>query len=266
MTSPETFQIPLEAAEIYEAKLVPAIFAEWAPHTVEAARVEPGDRVLDVACGTGIVARTAAEVVGPSGSVAGIDLNTAMLTVAARVRPDIEWLQGSVDQLPFPSGSFAAVMCQMALMFFPDRRRALMEMKRVTRPGGNVAIVVPASLNQQPAYRQFVDIAARHAGEEARLLLSTYWACGDVDALIAAMNDAGFEECDARTRTGTARFDSADDLVVTEVEGSPLAERIDAVAYADIRRDAAREMLRFETGPGRFEIPLVCHVVSGRVG
>jgi ubiquinone/menaquinone biosynthesis C-methylase UbiE len=265
MTSTESFQIPPEAAEAYEAKFVPAIFAEWAPHTVDAAGVGPGDRVLDVACGTGVVARTAAGVVGPDGRVTGVDLNQAMLTVAARVAPGIEWHQGDVAALPFPDASFDASMCQMALMFFPDRTRAIEEMARVTRPGGRVAIVVPAGLSQQPAYRQFVDIAARHAGDEARPLLSTYWNCGDLDALAAMMEDVGLVSNEARTKSGPARFDSPEDLVVTEVEGSPLAEQISDDAYAAIRRDVGAEMARYVTADGRFEIPIVCHVVSGRV-
>ena len=82
----EAFQISLAAAETYEAMFVPALFGEWAAHTVEAADLEPGQSVLDVACGTGVVARAAADVVGPA-RVVGIDLNDSMLAVARRSRP-----------------------------------------------------------------------------------------------------------------------------------------------------------------------------------
>ena len=81
---------------------MPAFFAQWAPSLCEAAGIAAGQRVLDVACGTGIVARTAAEIVGPA-NVVGVDLNEAMLTVARRVRPDIDWRQGDVAALPFPT-------------------------------------------------------------------------------------------------------------------------------------------------------------------
>ena len=90
-SSSESFQIPIEAAEFYESAFVPAFFAQWAPLLCDAAGVAPGQRVLDVACGTGIVARTAADRSAPSGSVVGVDLNEAMLTVARRVCPDIEF-------------------------------------------------------------------------------------------------------------------------------------------------------------------------------
>ncbi|HEX2072320.1 MAG TPA: methyltransferase domain-containing protein, partial [Geodermatophilus sp.] len=167
MTTTERFQIPLGAAELYEARFVPAIFAEWAPLLATVAGVRPGQAVLDVACGTGIVARTVADRLGGTGRVVGVDLNEAMLTVARRVRPDLDWRPGDAADLPFPDGSFDAVLCQMALMFFPDRTAALREMARVARPGGTVAVVVPASLDAQPAYRPFVEMAARHAGPEA---------------------------------------------------------------------------------------------------
>jgi len=266
MSSQETFQIPLRAAEAYETKFVPSIFAEWAPIILDAAGVVDGSRVLDVACGTGVVARTAAGIVGVDGAVVGVDLNEAMLTVAARVRPDLSWRQGTVDALPFPDGAFDATVCQMAFMFFPDRRRAFAEMARVTRTGGAVAIVVPASLDSQPAYRVFVDVAARHAGDEARRLLSTYWNCGDLDALAGTMREAGLTNIDARTRTGTARFDSAEDFVVTEVEGSPLVERLEPDVYRGIKGDVGTEMAEYATTAGTFEIPLVCHVVTARAG
>lgn len=261
MTTQESFQIPPEAAEMYEAKFVPAIFAEWAPHILDAASVSAGNRVLDVGCGTGIVARTAAERVGDAGAVVGLDLNEAMLTVARRIAPEIEWLQGSVDGLPFEGGTFDATLCQMALMFFPDRRRALAELARVTRTGGRVAVVVPAGLEAQPAYRRFVDVAARHAGDEARSLLAAYWSCGDLGVLAATMRSAGLDVVESRSRTGTARFESAEDFVATEVEGSPLVERIDDETYSSIRRDVADEMAGYSAG-GRFEVPLVCHVVA----
>ncbi|HET9444429.1 MAG TPA: methyltransferase domain-containing protein, partial [Acidimicrobiales bacterium] len=217
----ETFQIPLEAAEAYEARFVPALFAEWAPHLVDMADVSPGQAVLDVACGTGIVARTAAPRVVPGGRVVGLDLNEAMLTVARRVSPDLEWRRGDAAALPFADGEFDVVVCQMALMFLPDRLAAVREMARVTAAGGTVAFSVPDRLPAQPAYGPFVDLCAEHAGPEALSLLGTYWSCGDLDDLVALAGAAGLEVLTTRTRAGTARFASVDEFVATEVEGTP---------------------------------------------
>ncbi len=260
-SSSETFQISLEAAEVYEAKFVPALFAEWAPHLVDMADVDAGHSVLDVACGTGIVARTAADRVGPSGRVVGLDLNPAMLTVAGRLRPDIEWRQGDVAALPFADRSFDVVLCQMALMFFPDPAAALREMGRVATAEGVVGVVVPSSLASQPAYGPFVELAARHAGPEAVSLLSTYWRCGDLDELRTTVEAAGLRIVATRTRLGTAYFGSPDELVTTEVESSPLIDRIDATTYLRIREGAGTVLAPFVTASGGLEAPIECHIV-----
>jgi ubiquinone/menaquinone biosynthesis C-methylase UbiE len=263
-SAPETFQLSIAAAEAYESRFVPALFAEWAPCLVELAGVAPGQAVLDVACGTGIVARTAADVLKEQGRVVGLDLNDAMLTVARRVRPQIEWRQGDAATLPFPDGSFDTVLCQMALMFFPDRARALEEMRRVVTPGGTVAVVVPGRLSSQPAYGPFVAMTARHAGPEAVSLLSTYWACGDLDELTALVESAGLDVVRTRTRLGTARFESIDAFVATEVEGTPLIDRISKDVYARIREDAREVLGPFTTPAGRVEAPLEGHLVAAR--
>jgi ubiquinone/menaquinone biosynthesis C-methylase UbiE len=260
----ETFQIPPEVAELYEARFVPALFAEWAPRLVDVAGVRPGMHVLDVACGTGIVARTAADVVGPTGRVLGLDLNEAMLAVARRVRPDVEWHQGDAADLPFADSTFDAVLCQMALMFFPDRAGAVAEMRRVARPSGSVALCVPASLPEQPAYGPFVDLAARHAGPEAMSLLSTYWACGDRRELGALLEDSGLQLTETRTVRGCARFDSAEQFVATEVESTPLVERLSERDYDAIKTGARTLLAPFAVAGGGLEVPLVAHLAAAR--
>ena len=266
-TPTEDFQVSPEAAEVYEARFVPGIFAERAPHTLDAARVGTGQAVLDVACGTGVVARAAVERVGPSGSVTGVDLNEAMLTVARRLAPAVDWHRGDVAALPFDDDRFDAVVCQMAMMFFPDPVAALTEMARVARPGGTVAVLVPASVASSPGYSRFADVVARHAGRDAVELVSTYFALGDLDRLRRHCADAGLDRLDASTRTGHARFGSVDEFVATEVEGSPLIERIDDATYGAIRRDCAVDLAEFVVDDdGAVAIPFDCHAVSGRVG
>lgn len=261
--SAESFQIPIEAAEAYEAAFVPAFFAQWAPILCDAAGVTAGQRVLDVACGTGIVARTAAERVGAA-NVVGVDLNEAMLTVARRVRADIDWRQGDAAALPLPDDSFEAVVCQMALMFLPDRPGALREMARVATPQGTVAVLVPAALDVQPAYGPFVDMAAHHAGPEARSLLSSYFACGDLDQVSTLFDEAGLRVSATGTHRGTARFPSVDALVTTEVDSTPLRERITPEIYDLLRDDARTVLATFTANDGRLEAPFVVHVVVAR--
>jgi len=263
-SSTETFQISVAAAEVYESRFVPAFFAEWAPHLVDFAGVAAGQAVLDVACGTGIVARTAADRLGATGRVVGLDLNEAMLTVGRRLRPDIEWQQGDAVALPFPDGSFDTVLCQMALMFFPDRAKALREMRRVVTADGTVAVLVPARLQSQPAYAPFVEMAARHAGPDAASLLSTYFACGELGEFTALVESAGLRVVGTRTRLGRAKFGSVDEFVATEVESTPLIGRISQEVYGRIR-EGAREVLRpFTAAAGPVEIPLEGHLVAAQ--
>ncbi len=264
MSQPETFQIPLETAETYESRFVPAIFADWSMPVIEAAGIGPGTRVLDVACGTGIVARTAAPLVGADGQVVGVDLNPAMLAVAERVAPTVEWRQGPADELPVETGSFDVVTCQMAMMFFPDRRAALVEMARAVGPGGRVVVMVPAGLADQPAYGPFVEAVVDRAGDWTRSLVEAYWNCGDLDELSEVVADAGLEVVDRRTRVGTARFASASDFVLTEIEATPLAGRVDADTVAAIVGDVGTALARIAVPEGPFEIPLVGHIIVAR--
>jgi SAM-dependent methyltransferase len=259
----ESFQIPIEAAEAYEAAFVPAFFAQWAPILCDAAGIGRGQRVLDVACGTGIVARTAADRIGPE-NVVGVDLNEAMLTVARRVRPEIDWRQGDVAALPLPDAGFDAVLSQMAMMFFPDRVHALREMARVAKPTGTIAVIVPSSLDAQAAYGPFVDMAVGHAGAEARSLLSTYFACGHLTDLERWFADAGLRVSATGQHLGWARFPSVDALVATEVQSTPLGERITAEVYDRIVEGARDVLAEFTAADGSLSAPFEVQVIVGR--
>ena len=261
MSAPvETFQISDEAAEFYEAKFVPSIFAGWAERLVDAADVRPGASVLDVACGTGIVARRARDRMEGQCTVTGLDLNEAMLTVARRVARGIEWRQGDAAALPFADGSFDVVLCQAALMFFPDRTGALAEMRRVLAPGGTVAVAVPGRLEASTAYARFVEVTVRHAGPEAHDLLAGYFALGDLDHLRSLFEAAGLPVTATSSRVGTATFDSADDFVATEISASPLGERITPEVYDLILADMRPALEPFVT-PHGVAAPLEAHVV-----
>jgi SAM-dependent methyltransferase len=263
MTGPvETFQLSVEAAEVYEASFVPALFAEWAPHLVEAAGVVGGQAVLDVACGTGVVARTAADRMGGRGRVVGLDLNEGMLAVAGRLRPDIEWRRGDAADLPFEPGSFDVVLCQSALMFFPDRAGSLREMARVAAAGGTVAVQVWDRLEAQEGYGAMYGAFARHLGPEAAELESSYWSLGDLDLLGSLFAAAGLAVTATRTRVGTVRFPSAAVAITTEIDATPLAERISKATYDRLVEAAVEAMRPFTVDGGRVELPLKGHLVT----
>lgn len=261
----ETFQIPLAAAEYYEARFVPDFFAQWAPRLCSATRTSAGERVLDVGCGTGIAARTAADLVGPTGQVTGLDCNTAMLAVAARVRPELSWQPGHAGALPFSPASFDVVLCQMALMFFGDREGSLREMARVTAPGGRVGVLVPSELGRQAMFARFVEVAVHHAGPEAEPLLSSYFACGAVDELSDLVERAGLRVMTQRVETGHYRAPSVEAVVANEVESTPLRERIDDDLYARLREDARSVLAPYTTPDGRFDAPFAVNLVVATV-
>jgi SAM-dependent methyltransferase len=261
MSEPETFQLSDEAAEVYEAKFVPALFAKWAPHLVDATGVAPGQTVLDVACGTGIVARHVADRLHGRGRVVGVDVNAGMLAVARRLRPDIEWRRADAADLPFPDASIDRVLCQAALMFFQAPRQALREMARVVTPAGRVGLQVWGALEAQAGWAPFYDVIRRHAGPDAIDLVGSYWRLGDLDALTALCAEVGLPIQDVRTRHDTATFASVEEFVSTEVAGTPLQERIDEQTHADIVADARTALASFRTPTGSLEVPISGHIL-----
>ena len=264
-SSAETFQqVSLAIAETYEAKLVPAVFGEWAPHLCDVAGVAPGQSVLDVACGTGIVARTAAERVVPGGRVVGVDLNEAMLAVARRLRPDLEWRHGDAAALPFADAAFDVVVCQAAMMFFPEAERALREMGRVVRERGTIALQVWGTLESSPGYARFAEVIARHAGADAVTLFDSYWRLGDLHELLALCESSGLRVTSTRARLGSVRFASIDEFVRTEAEATPLLERIDDDTYRRIREDAGEALRAFLTASGDVAVPIAGHLLTAR--
>jgi SAM-dependent methyltransferase len=259
----ETFQLSVEAAEVYESQFVPALFAEWAPHLVTAGGVAPGQAVLDVACGTGVVARTAADRMAGRGRVVGLDINEGMLAVAKRLRPDIEWRQGDAAGLPFEPGSFDVVLCQAALMFFPDRAGALGEMARVATDGGTVAVQVWDRLEAQAGFGAMYEAFTEHLGPAAAELESSYWVLGDLDLVGSLFEAARLRVTGTRTRVGIVRFDSAEEAVATEIQATPLAERIDPDSYQRILEAGAEAMRPFVVDGGQVELPIGGHLVTG---
>lgn len=260
----DDFQLSLEAAEVYEAQFVPALFGRWAPHLVRAAGVRPGQSVLDVACGTGVVAREAARLMQGRGRVVGLDVNAGMLAVARRVSPDLEWVEADAVALPFPDRSFDVVLCQAGLMFVPDPGHALREMARVAAPEGTVAVQVWDELRAQTAWAPFYEVVGRHAGPDAVDLISTYWRLGDLAELTEGITAAGLRVLDTLTRTDTAAFPSVEGFVSTEVDGTPLRQRLSEDAYARILEDTRKVLEPFRTVDGRLELPMRGHIVTAR--
>ena len=191
------------AAECYERYFVPAIGRPAAEGLLAVADPRPGERVLDVACGTGIVARLAAEAVGPGGAVAGVDLAPDMIDVAraapAPPTPPIDWRVGDATSLPFPDGGFDLVTCQMGLMFVPDRAAAVAEMRRVLVPGGRLAVTTPGRI--QPPFEAMERAIATHIDPGLSGFVRAVFSMDDPDVHAGLLRDAGLTDVAAREVT-----------------------------------------------------------------
>jgi len=212
-------QAQITAAKAYEEFFVPALFGEWAPRVAAAARIRTGDHVLDVACGTRVLAREAASQIGPSGFVAGVDTSPGMLAVARTVAPRNEWREDKAEGLPYPDQRFDAVVSQFGLMFFSDRRRALTEMQRVLKRGGRLAIAVWAPLDSSPAYAAEVDLLEHMAGRAAADAVRVPFVLGDTNQLTQLVASAGIDKVAVATQHGMARFPSIRFMVGADLRG-----------------------------------------------
>lgn len=257
--------------ENYERYLVPTIFSPWAAHLVDLAAPQLGERVLDVACGTGVVGRRAAERVGPAGKVVGLDSSPAMLAVARTLSPitgaAVKWSEASALAIPFPDATFNLVLCQQGLQFFPDRPAALREMHRVLVPDGRLAMSVWRAIQYSPGFAFLAEALARHVSPDAGKAMLTPFSLGNVDELHALVAAAGFRNVIIRPAVKAIRFPSSDDFVRRYVAGSALAglvaqvgEDIPEALLGDVRR-----ALRNHGDDEGVAFPIEAHLVTARM-
>jgi ubiquinone/menaquinone biosynthesis C-methylase UbiE len=257
-----TGQVSADAARIYDAFFVPALFAEWAQPVCDAVEIRPDDCVIDIACGTGVAAREAAKRTVGRGKVTGIDRNFGMLAVAQEHAPHIDWHEGRAEALPFKDGSFDAALCQFGLMFFEDRALALREMRRVIRRGGRAAVAVWDRVENSPGYAAMVDLIDRMFGHVAADALRAPFALGDPGALNSLLHKAGWGDATIKTRIGAARFDSITEWVRMDVRGWTLADMIDNDQYDALVRAANAELARFASSDGTVTFAAPGHIIA----
>jgi ubiquinone/menaquinone biosynthesis C-methylase UbiE len=271
MSQQTQWQVGASAPEVYERDLVPAVFGPWASRVIELATPQPGERVVDVACGTGVVTRLAAERVGASGQVVGVDLNPAMIAVAQSVASKlpnmpIEWREASAMSLPLSDRAFDIVYCQLGLQFFADRPAALREMYRVLVPAGRLGVMVWRSIQYSPGFGALADALEHHVSSEAAAIMRAPFALHEADDLQALIADAGFREIMIQPATGMVRFPSVEHFVRSYVAGSPLAGHVAKVsdnARAALISDTASLLASFVSAEG-LAFPIEAHLASAR--
>jgi len=259
-------------AEGYESYMVPTLFAPCARILIQAADPKPGELVLDLGCGTGIVAREVASRLGGTAPVTAVDLSSNMLAVAksaaAREGLTIEWREGNAEQLPFRDGAFDLLLCQFALMFVADKAAALLEMRRVVAKSGRALISVWQGLDRHPFYQTLHNVIQQRLGMSA---LQQIFALGDAEDLHALALAAGFRRVDTKPFSLTARFPNPEAFIAGEIEvdtaSIPSMQQLDSKAREAIVTAITSDMqspLEELTSDNHVVIPFYGLIMSAR--
>lgn len=213
--------LDMNPMEVYEQVMVPAIMIPGVQLMLRYAQPQSGERVLDVACGTGIVARTVAPLVGAAGKVTAVDINPAMLKVARSLpQPDgaaVDWREGSALSLPLQDAAYDLALCHQGLQFFPDKVAALREMHRALVKGGRVVVNVQQSLAHNPIYLAFNNVLITHMNLPA---LAAPFAFGEAEPLREALDEAGFREVEVIPVSHYITFRGIDSFIQASITGS----------------------------------------------
>lgn len=230
------------AAENYQQYFVPAIGAPVADNLIAAADLQPGESVLDVACGTGIATRMAAALVGETGSTIGLDVNECMLSVARKSTPTklpIVWKEADAQSLPYENGEFDKVLCQMGLQFVSDKSAVLKEMRRVLKSNGRAVISVPGPI--PPMFAILAQGLARHFGAEAASFCELVFSLHDPSQLRALAQNAGFSNVEVRSEERQLRLPRPPQFLWQYIHSTPLA-KIAANTDKQIRQQLETEI------------------------
>jgi ubiquinone/menaquinone biosynthesis C-methylase UbiE len=269
MIKQEQWHLTVQAAELYERYVARYILGPWAPLLVDAARLAPGERVLDVACGTGVVARIAAQRVGPAGRVIGVDLNPGMIGVARSLpAPNgapIEWHERSALDLRLEDASIDVVLCQQGLQFFPDKAVALREMRRVLDHGGRLALSV---WNSAGIYNGAVGEAlARFMGNEAAVRFCASRQAPAREELQRLAMEADFSAVEVRVSRINVHLPRLDQFALDHLAATPVAPVIaaaDSEARKKIGASVMTQLQRYADGDG-VTYPEETHVLTAQV-
>lgn len=252
----------LGPADAYQEFFVPALFQEWAERVADAADLIHGERVLDVGCGTGVLARAVLNRVGSRGLVVGLDPRADMLDVARRYTNLVEYQEGRAEQLPFANESFDVVVSQFGLMYFEDQRAAILEMMRVLRPGGRIVVAVFDRLNRSPGYAALAALVHRLFGDRIADAMRAPYVLGDAEVLHGIFADAGIPNVRITTREGTVRFPSVQALILTERAcAGNLGRLLDATQFDRLQKEVDEVLRPFVLRDGSIRFAAPAHLV-----
>jgi ubiquinone/menaquinone biosynthesis C-methylase UbiE len=225
------------AAELYQSFFVPAIAIPVSGELLRTTKLEPGERVVDVACGTGVITRAAAERVGSTGSVTAVDLAPDMIDVAKATPAagaPIEWHVADAAELPLADASYDVALCQMGLMFMEDRANALRELHRVVRSDGRAVISTPGRI--QPFFEAMEQAIVDQLGPELGAFVSTVFSMSDPSELGDLLRAAGFSDVGVKEYTAALELPGPAEFLWNYINLTPMAPLVADASEAS--RDA----------------------------
>lgn len=260
-------QSQVEGAEAYDRLMVPGLFAPWAARLCRAAQLAEGHAVLDLACGTGVLAQEARRQVGALGRVSAVDANLGMLSVARMRELRVTWHHGQAEALPFADDSFDAVVSQFGLMFFSDRCSSLQEMVRVLRPGGRYAIAVWDEISRNAAYAIELSVLRSIAGDRAADPLAAPFQLGDTTLLRSIFRDAGIAGVGIDTVAEHGRFPSVRAMVEADIRGwlPVVGVILPEIEIDQILAECERLLTEYIESDGSITFPTSAHIAYGQV-
>ncbi len=253
-------QINRSAADYYEKYFVPALFQQWPPIMAEQLDIQANDRFLDVACGTGILARYIAKRTGLDKHVYGIDINDGMLSVAEREAPDLSWTNASAEQLHFKDNCFEKLGCQFGLMFFRNPEKAVREMYRVLKPQGMLAIAVWDSIENSPGYKAVEKLLQDLFGDHIANEIRAPFVLGKKDDFHSIIEAAGISNVEITTHHGVAQFESISEWVNTDIKGWTLAGKLDDNQFDKLHQAAKVHLKPYANKKGYISFAAPAHI------
>ncbi len=246
MNKKSGWQLSDDGPEVYERYIVPAFSGAWAKDIVKRSELKKSDRILDLACGTGIVARTVSEFLGASKQITGVDVNEIVLKKAIEIASNkslsIEYIKTNVNKLPFPDESFDLVLCQQGLQYFPDKLLSLKEVNRILSKKGRVVFSVWSTIDHSPFYKTLYRALEEYIGIDAASILSSAYILEDPENIREMFENTGFKDINIRLVIKQMRYKSLDEFLYGGLAASPFAK--DILALDESKRNEMFLMIK----------------------